>query len=97
MTVAAWSGPVSDWGQFDAFWRVGRAHAGIQRFHMTDYVARRREYSCWSEHKRHAVIDDLLDLTVRTVTYGESISIDLQQFKALWPENHPYIFCVSVH
>ena len=62
---------------------------------MTDYAARRQEYTCWSEQKRRAVVDDLLTLTGDTVVYGVATSIDLQQFLDLWPENHPYIFCAS--
>jgi hypothetical protein len=62
---------------------------------MTDYTARQREYGCWSEKKRHAVVDDLLALIGETVVYGVSVSIDLRQFEELWSEVHPYIFCTS--
>jgi hypothetical protein len=95
MTVAAWVAPVGSWGCFDTLWRPCRKHAGIKRFHMTDYTARQREYACWSEQKRRAVVDDLLALLADTVVYGVSISIDLRQFEELWPEVHPYIFCAS--
>jgi hypothetical protein len=95
MTVAAWVGPVASWRSFDRLWRACREQAGINRFHMTDYVARQREYGCWPEDKRHAVIEDLIALTVQTVTYGVAISIHLEQFEKLWPENHPYIFCAA--
>src|SRR5262245_15035054 len=100
MTVAAWVGPVSSWENFDKLWLACREQAGIKRFHMTDYIARQREYGCWPEQKRHIIIDDLLALIVQTVRYGVSISIHLEQFEKLWPENHPYIFsaaqCISL-
>ena len=70
VSVAAWAGPVSSWGIFDAMWRECRAEAKIQKFHMTDYARRKAEYSCWSEQKRHAVVDDLLALTHSAITYG---------------------------
>src|SRR5262249_30209284 len=47
------------------------------------------------DSKRRSVFDELMTLTQQTVVYGVSVSIDLKQFEALWPENHPYIFCTS--
>lgn len=74
MTVAAWAAPVGSWGRFDILWRPCRKHPGVKKFHMTDYAARRREYACWPEKKRRAVVDDLLSLIGETAVYGLALN-----------------------
>jgi hypothetical protein len=95
VSVAAWVGPVSSWSMFDLLWRECRAEAKIKKFHMTDYARRKGDYSCWSEQKRRAVVDELLTLTNSTITYGASVAVNLADYQRECPELHPYVYCAS--
>jgi len=96
MAVAVWVGPIARWASFDPSWRRVRSDAGIaEKFHMTDYAAKRREYAGWPDDKRRQVVDDLLRFTRETVTYGVSVSVNVAEYSTLRRDLHPFVYCAS--
>jgi len=96
MSVAAWIGRVEKWSVFDDVWRLRREQAGVnKKFHTAPYMARDHEYADWPEEKRHNLINWLLSLTEGCVLLGLSISVDLTEYTALWPDLPPYFYGAS--
>lgn len=103
-TVAGFLAEKIAWHKFQKAWRKARRSAEIEHFHMADYEARseRHGYDKWSEAKREAVLNRLIQLVSDTVVVGFAATMLKADYDALTSEqkvnlchDNPYSFCAN--
>jgi hypothetical protein len=100
LVVSGLLAELDDWIKVDADWRAVLGRFGVDRFHMTDFEARRGPFK-WDEARRIEFLTQLLDTLRDRVVFGLACGIVISDYKKLDREDrqairHPYAFCGAV-
>jgi len=81
VAVSGYLATPKQWSKFEKEWQIVLDYAGIPQFHMTEFVARVKEYKDWTEEKRGMVIEALIDVIHRNVIYGIGALVLLADYR----------------
>ena len=82
LSVAGFVGSLESWARFHKEWREARATAGIDYFHMTDFMSRQaKPYRGWTENKRNAIISHLLELINGSAVFAVGVAFRLDDYR----------------
>jgi hypothetical protein len=70
LTVGGWISSRSEWEKLESEWKSALDRAGISAFHMTDFERYEREFQDWDEDKHKAVLNELLEIIAKHLTFG---------------------------
>jgi hypothetical protein len=76
---------------FCKLWKSTLDSAGLDRFHMKDCMAGRKEYKDWTEEFRNDFLSRLVRIIRATALVGVSVSIDLESYNSLSAEEKEVI------
>jgi hypothetical protein len=100
VSVSGYLATPKQWSNFQKEWKIVLDYAGIPYFHMTDFVARVKEYKGWTEEKRKMVFEALIAVVHRNVMYGIGSLVLLSDYREVINTEfrqavvgQPYTFC----
>jgi hypothetical protein len=103
VAVSGYLATPKQWSNFEKEWRIVLGIAGIPHFHMTDFVARKKEYECWERKKRDDVFQALLAVIKRNALYGIGALVLLSDYREVVTTDfrravvgEPYTFCCTM-
>jgi hypothetical protein len=70
LTIGGWIASGEEWTRFSKEWRSVLERAGISAFHMRDFAHSKGDFRDWTEEKRRAVLNQLLETIARNVMVG---------------------------
>src|SRR5215470_10530147 len=68
--IAAFLARANDWTHLQLEWARVLDWAGVETFHMTDFISRQKEYASWDDKKCSGVLTSLLRIITGYVDYG---------------------------
>lgn len=81
VAVSGYLATPKQWSNFQKEWKIVLDIAGIPYFHMTDFVARVKEYKGWTQEKRDEIYQALLAVIQRNVMYGIGALVLLSDYR----------------
>lgn len=81
VAVSGYIATPKQWSNFQKEWEIVMDIAGIPYFHMTDFVARVKEYKGWTQEKRDQIIQALIAVIQRNVMYGIGALVLLSDYR----------------
>ncbi len=85
VTTAGAVAPIKKWERFESEWGAILSSVGLTEFHMTDFVAKRGEFSHgWNDPaKRSRLLGDLLGTIKRNVNKQFSVTVEVAAWHAV--------------
>jgi Protein of unknown function (DUF3800) len=85
LTVGGWITFESEWQKLESEWKSVLDRAGINAFHMTDFESYKGEFKDLDEGKHKAVLNELLEIIAKHLTFGLGFTNRVQHQK---PSKH---------